>query len=145
MSASLSEKILRWMGIPDKAERAELPAAAAVEGARVNNSSNVVSIHSNKSMKVVVFEPESFEEVQILSDHLKSRQEIILNMEHTSPEISQRIIDFVSGTTYSLEGHTHQIGKHIFVFTPSNIEITRDSRSIAVRRNPFYGSGGGNR
>ncbi|MDD2621037.1 MAG: cell division protein SepF, partial [Syntrophomonadaceae bacterium] len=57
-------------------------------------------------------------------------------------EVSQRIIDFISGTTYSLEGHSQALGKNIFIFTPSNVEIAKDHRSL-IRKpgfaNPFGG------
>ena len=145
----LSERFWKWLGIEQETvreEQVEWPVAKPVEGTKGTGApNNLVSIHSSKPMKVVVFEPEKFDEVQVLADHLKSRQEIILNMENTSPDVSQRIIDFIAGATYSLEGHTEQIGKHVFVFTPSNIEISKDSRSAAVRRNPFYAPGGGDR
>ncbi|MGI6453941.1 MAG: cell division protein SepF [Syntrophomonadaceae bacterium] len=105
---------------------------------------NVVSIHTNKNMKVVICEPESFDEVQTLAEHLKSRKQVILNFENTAPEISQRVIDFISGTVYSLGGNSQQLGKSIFLFTPSNIEIAQDHRSI-MRKHGFKDPFGGER
>jgi cell division inhibitor SepF len=87
---------------------------------------------------VVVCEPEKFEEVQALADHLKNRRQIILNFESTPPEVSQRIIDFISGSLYSLDGQSQQLGRNIFLFAPSNVEITKDHRTL-MRRNSLSG------
>ena len=93
-------------------------------------------------MKVVVCEPDSFEEVQVLADHLKSRKQLILNFENTQPDEARRIIDFISGTTYALDGNSQQLGKNVFVFAPNNVEIAKDVRSL-IRKpglfNPFGG------
>lgn len=136
----IGDKFWSWLGIEHEEVREELlEIPTNLEESR--NPANIVSIHTNKTMKVVVCEPESFDEVQILADHLKNRKQVIMNMEATSPEIAQRIIDFLSGTTYALDGHSQQLGRHIFLFTPSNVEITRDHRSV-IRRPGWFNTPG---
>ncbi|MBO8158580.1 cell division protein SepF [Thermosyntropha sp.] len=142
---AITDKFWRWLGVEEelKEEKLALPeSTSAPETGKANK--NVVSLHSNKTLKVVVCEPESFEEVQVLADHLKSRRQVILNFENTSPEVAQRIIDFLSGTTYSLDGHSQQLGPHIFIFTPSNVEISTDHRTI-IRKHGLGSSWGGNK
>ncbi|HAA09295.1 MAG: cell division protein SepF [Syntrophomonadaceae bacterium] len=136
----IGDKFWSWLGVEHEEVREELlEIPKNLEESR--NPANIVSIHTNKTMKVVVCEPESFDEVQILADHLKNRKQVIMNMEATSPEIAQRIIDFLSGTTYALDGHSQQLGRHIFLFTPSNVEITRDHRSV-IRRPGWFNTPG---
>ena len=136
----IGDKFWSWLGVEHEEVREELlEIPKNLEESR--NTANIVSIHTNKTMKVVVCEPESFDEVQILADHLKNRKQVIMNMEATSPEIAQRIIDFLSGTTYALDGHSQQLGRHIFLFTPSNVEITRDHRSV-IRRPGWFNTPG---
>ncbi len=123
-----------WLGVQTEVEEhiMELPAG---QGNDNRASGNVVSIHTNKNLKVVVCEPEKFEEVQALADHLKNRKQVILNFESTPPEVSQRIIDFISGTVYALDGQSQQLGRNIFLFAPSNVEVTRDHRSLVRKGN----------
>lgn len=125
----LLDSFWTWLGVETEVEEhvMELPAAAERENKATNN---LVSIHTNKNLKVVVCEPERFEEVQALSDHLKNRKQVILNFENTPADISQRIIDFISGTVYALDGQSQQLGRNIFLFAPSNVEVTRDHRSL---------------
>lgn len=94
-----------------------------------------MSIHTGKNLKVVVCEPEKFDEVQALADHLKNRKQVILNFESTAPEVSQRIIDFISGATYALDGQSQQLGRNIFLFAPSNVEVAKDHRILMRKSN----------
>lgn len=124
------DNVWTWFGVQTevKEELVELPETSSADNKRT--LANVVSISTNKNFKVVVCEPETFDEVQVLADHLKNRKQIILNFEHTAPEVSQKIIDFISGTTYALEGNSQQLGNNMFIFTPSNVEISKEHRML---------------
>lgn len=141
---ALTDKFWRWLGVQEEEYEERLALPEPKDDGAAKNGKNIVSIHSSKMMKVIVCEPDSFEEVQALADHLKARKQVILNFENTNPDIAQRIIDFLSGTTYSLDGHSQQLGPHIFIFTPSNVEISTDHRTI-IRRHGFGTSWGGNK
>jgi cell division inhibitor SepF len=137
-------KLWNWLGLETEEVKEEYIDLPAVSDENPRSISNVVSIHSNKTMKVVVCEPDSFDEVQMLADHLKNRKQVILNFENTPKDLSQRILDFVSGTTYALDGNSQQLGQHVFIFTPSNVEISRDARSI-MRKHGIGGIFGGDK
>lgn len=125
----LMDKFWRWLGVQSDEVREELMEFPE-SSQESRGGTNVVSIHSNKTMKVVVCEPENYDEVQVLADHLKAKKQVILNFENTPNDVSQRIIDFLSGTTYSLDGNSQRLGPHIFIFTPSNVEIATDHRAL---------------
>ncbi len=130
----LLDSFWSWLGVQTEVEEhvMELPAAAEREN---RAGANLVSIHTSKNLKVVVCEPERFEEVQALADHLKNRKQVILNFENTAPEVSQRIIDFISGTVYALDGQSQQLGRNIFLFAPSNVEVSKDHRTLMRKGN----------
>lgn len=130
----LLDSFWSWLGVQTEVEEhyMELPAGQEHDN---KASGNVVSIHSNKNLKVVVCEPEKYDEVQALADHLKNRKQVILNFESTSPEVAQRIIDFISGAVYALDGQSQQLGRNIFLFAPSHVEVSRDHRSLMRKGN----------
>lgn len=130
----LLDSFWNWLGVRTEVEEhiVELPVGHDHD----LKSANLVSIHSSKNLKVVVCEPERFDEVQTLADHLKNRKQVILNFENTNPEVSQKIIDFISGTVYALDGQTQQLGRNIFLFAPSNVEVTKDHRSLMRKGSP---------
>ncbi len=124
------DSVWKWFGVQTEVEEeyTEQPIMPDREN-KVN--SNIVSIHtSTKNLKVIVCEPERFEEVQALAEHLKNRKQIILNFESTPPEVSQRIIDFISGAVFSLDGQSQQLGKNIFLFAPSTVEVTTEHKTM---------------
>jgi len=144
---SIIDGFWKLLGVQNEVEEEilETPSSSYESSKELKNlTNNIVSIHTNKTLKVVVCEPQRFEEAKELADHLKNRRQIILNFEATAPEVSQRIIDFLSGTVYSLDGQTQQIGKNIFVFAPSNVEINKDGRFPSRKSsfNPFEMDGG---
>ncbi|BFH67768.1 cell division protein SepF [Paenibacillus dendritiformis] len=98
----------------------EAPAFDQRKGAR---GSNIVSIHSQKASKVVLYEPRSYDEAQEIADHLRSRRSVIINLQRVRTDQALRIIDFLSGTVYALSGNISKLGSNIFICTPDNIEI----------------------
>jgi cell division inhibitor SepF len=134
ISMGLLDRFWGWLGVREEEEQTfmELPPGGYD---RESKSDNLVSFHSGKNLKVMVCEPEKFDEVQALADHLKNRKQVILNFENTSPEVSQRVIDFISGATYALDGQSQQLGRNIFLFAPSNVEVAKDHRAL-MRKNP---------
>ena len=74
---------------------------------------------------VVVYEPRTPEDVQILIDYLKRREPAIINLNDIDDTtIAQRILDFLSGAEYALGGSVHLIADNIFLLTPEGVEIT---------------------
>ncbi|ABZ84647.1 conserved hypothetical protein [Heliomicrobium modesticaldum Ice1] len=99
----------------ERAERTERPTAPVV---------SLVTERQKKELKVVVCEPKTFDEARAIADHLKNRRQVILNLEKADREMAQRVIDFISGTTYALNGSMQKVGANIFVFAPSNVDIS---------------------
>lgn len=73
---------------------------------------------------VVVYEPRTPEDVQTLIDYLKRREPAIINLDNIDPEVAQRVLDFVSGAIYALNGSVHRVAGNIFLLSPEGVEIT---------------------
>lgn len=97
----------------------------------------VVSLHAQRQVRVVVAEPRTFEDVQGIADHLKNRRPVIVNLEQADAELARRVVDFVSGTMYGLNGNMQKVGSSIFLFVPSNIDITSELKNQARDRELF--------
>jgi len=85
--------------------------------------SNVVSIHSQKNVRVVLSEPRSYDEAQEIADHLRSRRAVVVNLQRVRSDLALRIVDFLSGTVYALNGSISKLGPNIFLCTPDSVEI----------------------
>ena len=94
-----------------------------------NRGSNVVGFKSGgggggSKMKMIVYQPITYDDTQNIIDNLKNRKPIIVNLESLEMDIAQRILDFISGAVYSLDGNIHKISKGIFILAPSNVDIS---------------------
>ncbi|MDO4556367.1 MAG: cell division protein SepF [Lachnospiraceae bacterium] len=87
-------------------------------------SSNIVSIGRGEEVKVV--KPQSFNEAQTITDHLKDNKTVVVNLEGIEITTAQRIIDFIGGASYALEGTLQPISNKIFILAPKNISISGD-------------------
>ena len=81
-----------------------------------------------KQLKVVVVEPLAFDDAQSVADYLKAKKPVVINLENTDQEITRRMIDFISGTTYALNGTMQKVGNNIFLCAPSNVDIDVKTR-----------------
>lgn len=132
MSSNILNKVLYFMGIgeaaEEEAEAVETFAKPQIEAVTTNanlpKKSNVVNIHSATSpMKVVLVEPTSYDEVQSICDDLKSKKPIIINFEDMDKEVARRMVDFISGAVYALDGTIQKVSNGIVLVAPSNVDI----------------------
>ena len=84
---------------------------------------NVVGLPSVKQTKMVLSEPRSYDETQEIADHLRSRRPVVVNLQRVRQEQATRIVDFLSGTVYALNGSISKVGHNIFLCTPETVEI----------------------
>lgn len=87
------------------------------------SAGNVVNLPTAAQMKVIVYHPVSYEDTQNIIDNLKSRKPVIVNMEELEIECAQRILDFMAGAVYALNGTIYKISRGIFVVAPTNYDI----------------------
>lgn len=74
-------------------------------------------------MKMIVFHPVSYEDAQSIADNLKSHKPIIVNMEELDGTIAQRVLDFLLGAVYALDGSINKISRGIFLVAPKNCDV----------------------
>ena len=78
---------------------------------------------SGSALEMKVVKPESFDSVAQIADHLISRRTVVLNLENTNKETARRLIDFLSGVAYSIDGSLKKIASNAYVITPSNVDV----------------------
>lgn len=73
--------------------------------------------------KMILLEPRAYSEAQQIADHLKKRNTVVVNLKRVTPEQAKRIVDFLSGTIYAINGKIQKIGGGIFLCAPNNISV----------------------
>ena len=74
--------------------------------------------------EVMIYEPKVYEDSLNISTNLRGGSPVIVNLKHLDPTEGTRLIDFVCGTAYAIDGHMMKIGDSIFLFSPASIAIT---------------------
>ncbi len=95
---------------------------------RSSNSNKVVPMR--RQMEVSLIKPTSLDDAKEICDYLLSGKAVVLNMEGIHTETAQRIIDFTSGSTYSMNGNLQKISNYIFIATPQSVELSGDFQDL---------------
>lgn len=91
-----------------------------------NKKNKVVGMPGVQQVKVIISQPSSFEQSEEICEHLKDKKSIIVNLEYVNKDVARRIIDFISGAVYALDGNIQKISNSIFLVAPFNYEITNE-------------------
>jgi len=95
------------------------------EKPKSSRTSDVVKqLDANKDSNLVLFEPRSYSETQDIAMYLKQKKAAVVNLHRLQKEQSKRVIDFLSGVIYAIDGDIQQIGPKIFLCTPKNISVS---------------------
>ena len=94
-------------------------------------TSKVVPMRTGRNnMQVCVIKPANVEDSREITDTLLSGRTVILNLEGLHVDIAQRIIDFTSGSCYSINGNLQKVSSYIFIITPESVEISGDFQEL---------------
>ena len=94
------------------------------------------SASSSRTLEVSIMKPTRFDDSQDICDMLVDERATVVNLEGIDLALAQRIMDFISGAVYELNGKIHQISGLIFIVSPENVDISGDYLSY-VEQNGF--------
>ncbi|MDA8345989.1 MAG: cell division protein SepF [Thermaerobacter sp.] len=130
------DKLMNLIGIEEVEEEPEMEPVVPHDERRPRKTSLVSLPGGGRPVRVVVAEPSSFDEVQHISDQLKSRRPVIVNLEGVEKDQAQAVLHFLSGTIYALDGQMQRVSTSIFLFAPPNVEVGREQSEPAERPEP---------
>jgi cell division inhibitor SepF len=111
----------------EEVEKKSIPFAerhSAIQQNSTKKTGRMLNLNANISMRMVVVSPSNFNETQHICDQLKERKPVILNLESLDKEVARKIFDFMLGAAYALDGSMMKISPNIFVFAPSNVDVS---------------------
>lgn len=73
--------------------------------------------------KMILLEPRAYSEAQQIADYLKGNSSVVVNLKRVTPDQAKRIVDFLSGTLYAIEGNMQKLGGGIFLCTPETVNV----------------------
>jgi len=126
---SLGDKFRNFFNMEDQYEYMEVPVEEEQQPPvpeKKKNNKNVVSLSAvqQSNSKVVLCEPQSYDEVQEIADNILSKRSIVINLQQVDSYQAKRIVDFLSGTVYAVNGDIQKLGLATFLCTPENVDVS---------------------
>ena len=126
--ANFLKKTMEFIGLSEEDDSLDVEPMKEIKEQNDSVSFNpkknkVVNIHTTAQLKVVVHTPVSYENAREISDHLKAKKPVVINLENVDTPVAKRIIDFLSGSVYALDGNIQKIADRIFLIAPYNVGI----------------------
>ena len=139
--SDLINKVMNFMGIGDAAEEEEeffeekqeelyTPAVSKPKSQETfshsSRKSKVVNIHATTQLKVVVLQPTTYSDATEIAGHLKSKKPVVVNLEKLDKETARKIVDFLSGAVFALDGSMQKVSNGILLLVPYTMGIMGD-------------------
>lgn len=107
-------------------DSAAQPAASASRPPRPREGKVVNLGTGGTQSQVVLVKPERFETAAEIADQLRARRPVLINLETTPKDVTRRLVDFLSGVAYALDGKVKKIAANTYIITPSNVDLVGD-------------------
>ena len=88
--------------------------------------SKVVNIHATTQLKVVVLQPTTYNDATEIAGHLKEKKPVVVNLEKLDKDTARKIVDFLSGAVYALDGNMQKVANGILLLVPYTMGIMGD-------------------
>ena len=93
-------------------------------------SGQILNMSASNKQEVVLFRPGSFNDTSKAADDLRNRKAVIVNMENVDKAMARRVVDFLSGCVYALDGDVKKIAQSAYLFCPHNMDIVGDLETL---------------
>ena len=101
---------------------------SASAGTSTGFSGQVVTMGGRQ--EVVLFHPANFNDASKAADDLRSKKAVIVNMENVDKAMARRVVDFLSGCAYAIDGKVKKVAQATYLFCPHNMDVVGDLENL---------------
>ncbi|MBE6623113.1 MAG: cell division protein SepF [Ruminococcaceae bacterium] len=110
-------------------------SSGAQQTASVPTPAKVSSVGTNvmgSAIEMKVVKPREFDAVADIANLLLDGNTVLLNLEDTNKETTRRLIDFMTGVAYAINGDLRRIANNTYVVTPNNVKVSDNEEAVAM-------------
>lgn len=122
------EKLINFIAPEEEETELELNQEEAQVLSTYEKPNDEAASKINANTNIVLFEPRNFDEAEEIGRHIKSKRACCINLHRMPLEYRQRIIDFLSGVVYGVDGSIKKIGENVILCSPSNLKVGGEIR-----------------
>lgn len=128
---SLGDKINSWFGDYDEPVEQSSPNQHPDDELSRGQRSRVMSLRNGKNgdigeKKIMLFEPSIFSDVKAIAARLLAGEAAVVNFQKMDNQQAHRVVDFLSGVTFAIDGEISRVGEAIFLCTPYEFTVEGD-------------------
>ena len=112
--------------------------AAAPAATSTGFSGQVLNMSSSGKQEVVLFHAKTFDDAAKAADELRKKKAVILNMENVDKSLTRRVVDFLSGSVYALDGRVKKVAQSTYLFCPHNMDVVGDLETIQTETESLF-------
>lgn len=101
-------------------ENVEMKAAPAT-------APKATGVGSSATLEMKVVKPDRIESAFSIGEHLLARRTVVINFEETNKETIRRILDFLGGVVFAIDGNIKKVSDATYIVTPKNVDVTADA------------------
>jgi len=117
------ERVKGWLFAEEELEPEPLP-----ESGQAARRKPILSLHSSRSTdEIFLRRPKSLEDAQVCADCLKARRPVVVNVNAMDDLKARRVLDFLGGVIYAVDGYLESAGEGIYLLTPNSVVITAET------------------
>ena len=105
------------------------PAAPATPTAGTGFGGQVINMNNGKQ-EVILYHAKTFDDAAKAADELRKKKAIILNMENVDKSQARRVVDFLSGAVYALDGQVKKVAQSTYLLCPHNMDVVGDLENL---------------
>ncbi len=83
----------------------------------------VIRLHTRPAQRVNVLYARSIEDARRAADGLKAGHQQLVNFQYADARVRERVVDFLMGVVYALEGTVERVHEQVFLFAPANVQV----------------------
>lgn len=131
MGVRFMDKMLSFMGFEEETDlefdpKDQMEKPQLEDASSVKRKGQLVSIGRQTQTRVMVVAPTSYDGVEDVANYLKNGRAVIACLDEVDRDLAKRIVDFMSGTTFALDGSVRRIADGVFLFAPAHILVEVD-------------------
>lgn len=113
------------------------PASTPSGNSRTSSFNGQVLNMNSYKQEMVLFHPAAFSDCTKAADDLRDKKGIIVNLENVDKALSRRVVDFLTGCAYALDGKVNKIAQSTYLFSPHNMNVVGDMESMQAEAESY--------
>lgn len=90
-------------------------------------ATKTTGVGSSSALEMKVVKPERIDSAFGIGEHLLAKRTVVINFEETNKETVRRILDFLGGVVFAIEGNIKKVSDATYIVTPKNVDVTADA------------------